>query len=99
MTARFSVKVRHFLAPRERRALIDRAYCQKPGRFGQNLSCSKRPLYVTYCHVTERNISKRPLTELQQAILDFLWAEGPATSDQVREALLPKHPLKDPSVR
>ena len=47
--------------------------------------------------MTLRNIST--LTELQQAILDFVWATGSATSEQVREALLPKHPLKDSSVR
>jgi predicted transcriptional regulator len=39
------------------------------------------------------------LTDLQQAILDFIWSNGPATADQVREALLPRHPLKDSSVR
>jgi predicted transcriptional regulator len=49
--------------------------------------------------VTLRNTSSRPLTELQQAILDFVWADGPATAEQVREALLPKHPLKDSSIR
>jgi predicted transcriptional regulator len=49
--------------------------------------------------VTLRNISKRPLTELQQAILNVIWSTGPATSEQVREALLPRHPLKDSSVR
>ena len=43
--------------------------------------------------------SDRPLTALQQAILDFIWAKGPATADQVRESLLPDHPLKDSSVR
>jgi BlaI family penicillinase repressor len=31
--------------------------------------------------------------------VDFLWAEGPATAEKVREALLPKHPLKDSSIR
>jgi BlaI family penicillinase repressor len=46
-----------------------------------------------------RNTSHRGLTVLQQAILNYLWAKGPATADQVREALLPKHPLKDSSVR
>ena len=45
------------------------------------------------------NTSTRPLTELQQAILDFIWTKGPATAEQVREALLPKHRLKDSSVR
>jgi BlaI family penicillinase repressor len=49
--------------------------------------------------VTHRNISRRPLTELQQAILDVIWSSGPSTSEQVREALLPAHPLKDSSVR
>jgi predicted transcriptional regulator len=49
--------------------------------------------------VTHRNTHRRPLTELQQAILDQLWSSGPATADQIREALLPGHRLKDSSVR
>lgn len=49
--------------------------------------------------MTISNRSIRSLTELQQAILDFIWSQGPATADQVREKLLPKHPLKDSSVR
>jgi predicted transcriptional regulator len=39
------------------------------------------------------------LTELQQAILDVLWEQGPATAEDVRKALKPKHPLTDSSVR
>ena len=54
---------------------------------------------VTVCRVTHRNTHRRPLTELQQAILDQLWSGGPATADQIREALLPAHQLKDSSVR
>ena len=49
--------------------------------------------------MTLRNISRRPLTDLQQAILDFIWNKGAATAEEVREGLLPDHPLKDPSVR
>jgi BlaI family penicillinase repressor len=52
--------------------------------------------------VTSRNITNRanrPLTDLQQAILDFLWANGPATAEQLRDALKARHPLKDSSVR
>jgi len=49
--------------------------------------------------MTNRNIPTQPLTELQQAILDVIWSAGSATAEQVREALLPKHPLKDSSVR
>lgn len=40
-----------------------------------------------------------PLTPLQQAILDFVWSNGPSTAEQIREALRPKHPLKDSSIR
>ena len=49
--------------------------------------------------MTPRDTQRRPLTELQQAILDRLWSRGPATADQIREALLPAHRLKDSSVR
>jgi BlaI family transcriptional regulator, penicillinase repressor len=49
--------------------------------------------------MTKRNTKLHSLTELQQAILDFLWAAGSGTADQVREALMPGHPLKDSSVR
>jgi BlaI family transcriptional regulator, penicillinase repressor len=49
--------------------------------------------------VTESNRKSRPLTELQQSILDFVWTKGPATAEQVRESLLPNHPLKDSSIR
>jgi BlaI family transcriptional regulator, penicillinase repressor len=46
-----------------------------------------------------RNISRRPLTELQQAILDFIWERESATSEQVRKALRSTFPLTDSSVR
>ena len=49
--------------------------------------------------MTDRNSSTHAVTELQQAILDFIWTCGPATAEQVREALLPKRRLKDPTVR
>jgi BlaI family penicillinase repressor len=49
--------------------------------------------------VTRRNTATRPLTELQQAILNVIWSAGPSTSEQVREAVRSAHPLKDSSVR
>ena len=50
--------------------------------------------------MTDRNrLSRRPLTELQQAILDHIWTKGSATSDDVREGLRPTHTLKDSTVR
>ncbi len=49
--------------------------------------------------MTARHSSPRLLTELQQAILDFVWTSGSATAEQIREGLLPRHRLKDASVR
>lgn len=49
--------------------------------------------------MTDRHSAARPLTELQQAILDFIWRHGAATADQIRAALTPNHVLKDASVR
>ncbi len=31
--------------------------------------------------------------------MDFVWSKGSATAEEVREKLMPKHPLKDSSVR
>ena len=44
-------------------------------------------------------MSHRQLTELQQAIVDFLWKAGPSTAEQIREGLDPPHALKDSTVR
>jgi predicted transcriptional regulator len=49
--------------------------------------------------VTRRNKSTHPLTDLQQAILDFLWTSGPATAETIRAGIHRQHPLKDSSVR
>ena len=46
--------------------------------------------------MTNRN---RPLTDLQQAIVDFVWSEKSATAEQVREGLAPGRRLKDSTVR
>jgi BlaI family penicillinase repressor len=48
--------------------------------------------------VTSSN-TRRPLTVLQQAILDFLLTNGPSTAEALREGLKPAHRLKDSSVR
>lgn len=49
--------------------------------------------------MTDRNKSTHPLTDLQKAILDFLWANGPATAEAIREGIRRQHPLKDSSIR
>lgn len=49
--------------------------------------------------MTHRNILRRPLTELQQALLDAVWTRGSATADQLRDALASTHPMKDSTIR
>ena len=49
--------------------------------------------------MTLRNINRRPLTDLQQAILDVIWRRGPSTAEEVRTALRPQHRLTDSSIR
>ena len=49
--------------------------------------------------MTPRDTSRRPLTDLQQAILEFIWTHGPSTSERLREGLARAHPLKDSSIR
>ena len=63
-------------------------------------TCSRPRGCVTDRNVTRRN-EKNPgsLTDLQQAILQVIWRQGTATAEQVREALLPRYPLKDSSIR
>jgi BlaI family penicillinase repressor len=49
--------------------------------------------------VTKRNTHSQPLTPLQQAILNVLWTDGPATAEVIRERISGAHPLKDSTVR
>jgi BlaI family penicillinase repressor len=53
-------------------------------------------LSATVSNVT---MSNRQLTDLQQAIVDFIWKAGPSTAEQIREGLAPKHELKDSTIR
>jgi BlaI family transcriptional regulator, penicillinase repressor len=48
------------------------------------------------------NAHKQPrkaLSELEHQILEIIWSLGPSTSDQIRNALAAKRPLKDSTVR
>jgi BlaI family transcriptional regulator, penicillinase repressor len=49
--------------------------------------------------VTQRSIHSRPLTKLQQAILNYIWANTTSTAEQVREAIAAEHPLRESSIR
>lgn len=40
-----------------------------------------------------------PLGELEHALLDHIWRNGPCSAESCREALLPQRPLKDSTIR
>ncbi len=49
-----------------------------------------------------RNRSTSPhkgLSELEHQLMEILWKSGPGTAEQIREALAPRHVLKDSTVR
>jgi BlaI family penicillinase repressor len=42
---------------------------------------------------------RKALSNLEHQLMEILWKRGPATADQIREALPPKQALKDSTVR
>jgi|SRR5579863_2931612 BlaI family transcriptional regulator, penicillinase repressor len=42
---------------------------------------------------------RKALSGLEHQLMEILWKGGPATAERIREALAPKHVLKDSSVR
>ncbi len=43
--------------------------------------------------------AKKPLSELEHQLMQVLWALGPASAEQVRDAMTPQRPLKDSTIR
>jgi predicted transcriptional regulator len=43
--------------------------------------------------------SRKTLGELEHLVMDFIWSHGPATAEQVREALASRHPMKESTAR
>src|SRR5215472_3282971 len=43
--------------------------------------------------------TRKALSELEHQIMEVLWSRGPATSEQVREALGARRPLADSTIR
>ena len=41
----------------------------------------------------------RNLGQLEQLVMDHIWSHGPTTAEQCRESLLPRHAMKDSTVR
>jgi BlaI family penicillinase repressor len=47
----------------------------------------------------EKKPTRKALSELEHVVMDLLWSRGASTSEQVREALAARHPMKDATVR
>jgi BlaI family transcriptional regulator, penicillinase repressor len=47
----------------------------------------------------DKRPTRKSLSELEHVVMDFLWSQGPSTSEQVREGLAARRPMKDPTVR
>jgi BlaI family penicillinase repressor len=48
---------------------------------------------------SSKKSTRKPLSDLEHVVMDFLWSHGAASSEQVREALAAKRPMKDATVR
>jgi predicted transcriptional regulator len=48
---------------------------------------------------SDKRPARKPLSELEHAVMDLLWSRGASTAEQVREALAPGRPMKDATVR
>ncbi|MBI5282413.1 MAG: BlaI/MecI/CopY family transcriptional regulator [Candidatus Solibacter usitatus] len=44
-------------------------------------------------------LAKKPLSGLEQMVLEFLWGRGRASAEEVREGLMERHAMKDATVR
>ena len=42
---------------------------------------------------------RKALSELEHQLMEILWKKGPGTAEQIREALAPRHVLKDSTIR
>jgi BlaI family transcriptional regulator, penicillinase repressor len=46
-----------------------------------------------------RDKSKAALSDLEHQLMEILWKRGSGTAEQIREALAPRHALKDSTIR
>ncbi|MBZ5729180.1 MAG: BlaI/MecI/CopY family transcriptional regulator [Acidobacteriia bacterium] len=45
------------------------------------------------------NPPRKGLSALEHQLMEILWRSGPGTAEQIREALAPRHALKDSTIR
>lgn len=57
---------------------------------------------VTYCNATMTNTRHgrlKNLGEVEQSVMDYIWAHGPSTAEACRESLVASRPMKDSTIR
>jgi BlaI family transcriptional regulator, penicillinase repressor len=57
---------------------------------------------VTYCNATMTNTKPtrlKNLGEVEQSVMDYIWAHGPTTAEACRESLASSRPMKDSTIR
>lgn len=60
-----------------------------------------RDRIATICSATmfRAKRPRKPLSELEHLVMDVLWTRAQTTAEDVREALLERHPMKDSTAR
>jgi BlaI family penicillinase repressor len=59
-------------------------------------------MYVTTCNATMQNThNARPknIGEVEQMVMDYVWANGPVSAESCREALADRRPMKESTIR
>jgi BlaI family penicillinase repressor len=46
-----------------------------------------------------RHVRLKNLGEVEQSVMDYMWAHGPSTAEACREALAASRPMKDSTIR
>src|ERR1700689_170129 len=49
--------------------------------------------------LTSKKHPRKALSEIEHKIMQVLWKQGPVNSEQVRQALAARHPMKDSTIR
>ena len=65
---------------------------------GRNFLLTPFPDRATFCSVTACSM-KAALSELEHDVMNVIWKRGKVTASDVQEALGPKKPLKDSTIR
>jgi BlaI family penicillinase repressor len=76
---------------------------RRRGAFVFPLACLTAPgPYVTSCNATmtnTKNARLKNMGEVEQLVMDYIWTNGPCSSEACREGLAASRPMKDSTIR